>query len=151
MKACTVCNVVKTLDQFYNSQKYRGGKSYRCKDCDKAAGKIYVEKHKERKRKQQQESNWKAKYGLDREGYNELWESQGGVCSVCKTPLIHPETYVGNKHKKNTSCVDHDHVSGRVRAILCTMCNKGLGIFNDDPDLLNAAYLYLKHHASDIH
>ena len=61
MKPCTVCGVIKPLDQFYNSIKYRDGRSYRCKVCDTAAGKIYREKHKDKKRRQQQESNWKAK------------------------------------------------------------------------------------------
>lgn len=39
--------------------------------------------------------------------------------------------------------VDHDHVSGKVRGILCSNCNAGLGFFKDDPDLLEYARIYI--------
>jgi hypothetical protein len=59
---------------------------------------------------------------------------QDGVCKICsKPPLDNP--YL---------CVDHSHITGRVRGLLCTRCNTGLGQFEDDPELLMAAYKYLK-------
>jgi hypothetical protein len=54
-----------------------------------------------------------------------MLEVQGGLCAVCKAaPAVH---------------VDHDHVTGAVRALLCFNCNGGLGQFKDNPELLHAA------------
>lgn len=70
------------------------------------------------------------RYGMPAGGYESLLAEQGGHCALCGriSPLV----------------VDHNHVSGEVRGLLCRKCNTGLGQFNDSGDLLRAALAYLQ-------
>jgi peptide methionine sulfoxide reductase MsrB len=58
------------------------------------------------------------------------------------TELLKTEscTICGSKEKL---VVDHDHKENFVRGMLCNHCNRGLGHFRDDPDLLEFARIYL--------
>jgi hypothetical protein len=76
----------------------------------------------------------KAKYGLSLEQYQVLLFSQGGACAICK--------FIPGPGD-NRLCVDHDHVTGKVRGLLCDRCNTGMGYFRDCPDFLNGGIKYL--------
>jgi hypothetical protein len=84
-----------------------------------------------------------AKYGLTPEDYQDLFNLQEGKCAICRRA---PD---GNGVSKHNLVVDHDHDSGQVRALLCDFCNRGLGIFRDDPELLDEAAKYLRAHRGD--
>lgn len=77
-------------------------------------------------------------YGISLDTYNSLLEAQNGVCAICNCP----ETSI-RKGKVCALAVDHDHKMGKVRGLLCSKCNVGLGYFDDNPDRLRAAALYL--------
>lgn len=76
-------------------------------------------------------------YGMTIEQYDEMVKAQGGACAICQGE---PSGSAGRFH------VDHDHATGKVRALLCHTCNVGLGSFKDSPDLLRIAGDYLEKH-----
>lgn len=79
-------------------------------------------------------------FGIDQ--YIEMLEAQDHKCAICGQP----ETMV-KRGKKLHMAVDHDHATGKVRALLCHSCNTGLGKFRDDTSLLALAIAYLAKHA----
>lgn len=73
-------------------------------------------------------------YGLTQEAYDALFASQGKRCAICKT----------DKFNGVGPCVDHDHLTGKVRGILCVSCNSILGHAKDNVFALKAAIDYLR-------
>jgi len=73
------------------------------------------------------------RYGMTPEQYARLLAAQNGVCAICATPP-------GVRHGLS---VDHDHNTGRVRALLCAACNAGIGQFRERPDVMYRAIRYL--------
>lgn len=74
-------------------------------------------------------------YGLTVEGYDAMLVAQGGGCAVCGAKV--PGSC------RSSFAVDHDHETGRVRGLLCFLCNSGLGYFGDDVAVLLRAVEYL--------
>jgi len=71
-------------------------------------------------------------FGMTLEQYNALLLQQGGACKICRS-----------KNAGKELAVDHDHRTGKVRGLLCSGCNLGLGNFRDDPESLRLASIYL--------
>ena len=78
-------------------------------------------------------------YGLDYKDYLSMHTKQHGSCEICSMPIAKFK----NDDGVPTAHVDHDHETGEVRGLLCRGCNTGLGMFKDDPTLLDAAIDYL--------
>ncbi len=77
------------------------------------------------------------RYGITLNDYDALLLRQDGRCAICGSE---------NSGRKNTNrfCVDHDHVTGRVRCLLCFHCNSMVGYAKDSPELLRKAALMLE-------
>jgi len=84
-------------------------------------------------------SNLKALYGITQVEYDRMLKEQGGCCAICGGPPV---------GKKRVLSVDHNHVTKKVRQLLCDLCNTGLGRFKDDVELLRRAVAYLERHDS---
>ena len=80
-------------------------------------------------------------YGVTLEWYRNQLSKQNNVCAICKQP----ETAV-IRNKVIAMPVDHDHLTGKARGLLCTKCNRGLGLFADKVENLKSAVLYLESH-----
>jgi hypothetical protein len=82
----------------------------------------------------------KKNFGITLDDYNVMLESQSGVCAICGNPET---TRHNNTDRVRNLAVDHCHTTGKVRGLLCTKCNQGLGNFRDNPDFLAKAISYL--------
>jgi len=74
-------------------------------------------------------------YGLSLEDYRAMEISQNGVCKICYGPP-------GGRIKR--LCVDHCHKTGKIRGLLCSKCNRAIGMLGDDPETIERASLYLR-------
>lgn len=78
------------------------------------------------------------KYGLTLSQYRKMYVDQQGCCAIC----MRPETTAG----RFMLCIDHCHESGQVRGLLCSNCNRAIGLLQDDPKVIAAAARYVAEH-----
>jgi hypothetical protein len=143
-KTCPMCKVTKPLAEFKKSGRVvaepaRDVYSY-CKPCALERDREWRRRNPDKKRAYTLRNNL-LKYGITPEQYNELLLAQGRRCAICGTDEP------GNK--KNSAgetrfAVDHDHETQKVRGLLCSFCNNGIGHFRDDVALMARAIAYLE-------
>lgn len=100
--------------------------------------KEYVANNKVKVSTYKREHYFMKKYGLTLSQFDAMRIAQNFECALCK------------KHELETPrkclCVDHNHDTGKVRELLCESCNQALGLFYDNPDVLEKASKYLRNH-----
>ena len=80
-------------------------------------------------------SNLKRLYQITPSGYQELLAKQSNKCAICQRDRsVFAKDFV----------VDHHHESGKVRALLCPACNTAIGLFGDNPEILDRAAAYIR-------
>lgn len=82
----------------------------------------------------------KKAFGIDIIEYNKLFELQNGLCKICNEP---EKAKHQSGHIKQLA-VDHDHKTGKIRGLLCWICNTGIGKLKEDPKLLRKAADYIE-------
>jgi nitrate/TMAO reductase-like tetraheme cytochrome c subunit len=90
-------------------------------------------KNQERQRKY----TVKKLYGISQEEIDQLMKNQDSLCAIC-------EKLIAFDGKNTGANVDHCHTTNKVRGILCSSCNLGIGRFNDDITMLFKAINYLR-------
>ena len=111
-------------------KQYRRQQYLKHKDREKETRREYLIKNREtvleKQRKYNKENPLKRKnavlknvYGITLVQYNEMFETQEGKCAICQ------------RHQNEltrTLCVDHDHKTNKVRALLCVTCNTDVSV-----------------------
>lgn len=81
------------------------------------------------------QNQWlRSKYNITLEEYFEMAESQNYTCPICKRH----ESMIGEQ-----LLIDHDHKTGKVRGLLCRLCNQAIGMLKEDPATFNRALQYI--------
>lgn len=145
-RLCTKCATTKPLDEFHRDQKRPDGVTFYCKACirdyDEARRERDPERYAATRKTSSRNHRLRTLFGMTRDEYDEKRAAQNGRCKICGKPE--------KRRRKNgveiDLSVDHDHVTGIVRDLLCGDCNTGLGHFYDDPVLLRAAADYAERH-----
>jgi hypothetical protein len=131
----------KPTSEYHNDKNNKGdGKSWHCKTCSNTRARV---NHKIRYetnsafREAKRNTYIKSRHGITLIDYLEKLKAQGSQCSICSLPL---------PTKGFFTHLDHNHTTGKLRDFLCTNCNRGLGHFQDNPNLLHNAEEYLRRH-----
>ena len=125
-KKCSKCKKTKPSSSFYERKDRRCGLSSWCDECLTNYSTKYKERNRIKRRLRM--------FGVDEEMYNKMLSDQNHQCAICG---VH-EDKLGY-----TLCVDHDHITGDVRGLLCHDCNVGIGRFKDNQETLKNAVKYL--------
>lgn len=154
IRTCTDCGQAKPLVEFHKAKFGKHGVAAYCKPCRAKQKKAEYQNHKDTYK--ENSKIWRASekgiesynnyakptarkysllrnYGVTIEMYEAMMHAQGGVCLICGGV---------NKNGRRLS-VDHDHVTGAVRGLLCSACNFLIGHAKESIDVLNKAIGYL--------
>jgi hypothetical protein len=156
-KQCTKCGALKPLDEFYAAKGTKDGLRGDCKECHSLRAKDWYAKNREQsiayvkrwqqenkdrvnayrrarnatRRREIREGHLKRTFGLTLAEYEAILEAQGGGCAICgEVPDEGKSFHV-------------DHLSDRVRGILCVRCNNALGQMKEQVELLLRAADYV--------
>jgi hypothetical protein len=160
-KQCSNCRELKDLKEFSKDSSRKDGHHHRCKKCHSlymkkwskksnyneylkqyyldnkeyinSRNRNYYHANKDWLLPKMNANRFFKKFGITQEEAKTLLDSQNGVCAICSTDT---PTETG-------WCVDHCHATGKIRGILCSKCNSGIGFLNDDPELCKRAIDYL--------
>lgn len=145
MKTCSKCKLEKDESCFHVRKRSKDGLSYYCKKCGSINSAHQYASNPEKARTYNRKwyadnpgkrlgNSLRNKHGLTIEAYQKLLIAQGNVCAICGKSCS----------RRGRLSVDHSHVSGQIRGLLCSKCNLGLGNFDDSVEKLRWAEEYLK-------
>lgn len=144
-KTCSRCKKSKVFSEFQKDSRALSGFSSKCKVCikerrekqkdyDKAYWKKWAGRNVEKLKIRDKSYSLKRKFNMTTEQYDELKRQQGGKCACC------PKEFSSNG--KNLA-VDHCHVTGKIRGLLCNECNTSLGLLKENIIVLENLIAYL--------
>lgn len=159
-KICTLCKQEKPMGDFYKDAAQRDGIHSQCNLCMSAYKKQHQknnqikyneyarkyrknnpEKSKDSQRRYRENhadkilnSSFKHRFNITLDDYNKMLTDQNGVCAIC-----------GETNKTGARlAVDHNHITGEIRGLLCMKCNVAVGKWGEDMQLFEKTLSYLK-------
>jgi hypothetical protein len=130
-KKCCRCKQNKEYKEFHPRPRNSDGLRSECKTCTRLQEKDYRTK----KPDTQYYRKIKQKYNILEIEHHQLIAKFDGKCGICKT--------------EDKLVIDHSHATGKIRGLLCSRCNTGLGMFGDNVLLLLQAKIYLETNANE--
>jgi hypothetical protein len=134
-----MCHIEKPLASY----RSRGGTmthllKSRCNSCLYSEHKRWAEENPSRIREYRDKDSWTlskrcARRGITPEQLIDTYDRQEECCAICKKEI-----------ELSESAIDHNHVTGEFRGVLCKQCNRALGMFRDSPTILRNAIDYLE-------
>jgi hypothetical protein len=135
-KKCPHCNEIKDITEFRPDKKRlkdgNGVSSY-CKTCTKKKDREKYYSNLGR-RTRHENNRLKRMYGLSLEELEAKIVNQDNKCAICGEELV---------RSKNKTCLDHDHVTGKARGVICFKCNITIGFIEKTPELVKPILTYL--------
>ena len=143
-KMCNRCKTYKLMPEFAINKKSIGGRKSICKVCSNDAQKALYKRRREedpeahtlKLRKQ----TLKKGYGLTLDDFDRMLQEHNHVCAVCGKP---------ESFRENLT-IDHCHTTGKIRGLLCTNCNSGIGKLGDTSVAVLKAVVYLERFENDL-
>ena len=155
VKICRICKVEKELTEFRVDRGYLRGE---CKACAAELRREFYKQDPERFKtatKKWSRENPEKRNATKRAGYAKNLQRHKGVVRK-RLYGITPEDFETLKVAQNNCCaicekffiqspeVDHCHITGKVRGLLCGPCNSGIGMLKDSLLIVLRAALYLQ-------
>lgn len=148
-KICFKCKASKSHSEYSYCKDGKDALQSYCKDCCAKTISDYRDNGDRKARAAVRNKAWRKnnperikllelrsrtkKFGINPEAYERMVVSQGGVCAICRT-----------LPNSMGLAIDHNHKTGKVRGLLCGRCNPGIGMFQDNIELLKSAIEYLE-------
>ena len=137
-RVCKTCSEEKPFDEFPKNKMYKDGIRPHCIECRRKYELESFHKHKHKRPYQYEyhrNNKLKSIYGISYAEYLTMLEAQGGCCAICGT---------SDTGKRKAFAVDHNHTTGKVRGLLCSNCNTGIGNLKEDEGIMLRAMEYLR-------
>jgi len=140
-KFCPKCKTSKPKSEYHSNKRNGDGLQGYCIECFGEINRNYVKKYKPLVQERQkryfknnreliEDKRIQSRHGITASERGEILRRQNGLCAICKSkPAIH---------------IDHDHVTNKVRGLLCNNCNTGLGMFHDNISFMATGIKYLE-------
>jgi hypothetical protein len=145
MKKCNRCNQEKPKSDFFLNSKRSDGIQTYCKPCHLEYGreryanpeaferrKMNRDLYKERRKQSSRKWYLKSTHNITEDQYAKLFNEGSEQCWICK------------QFTEYSLNVDHNHQTGQIRGLLCGKCNRALGLFQDNKNIIRAAAKYLE-------